>query len=348
MNKAGRDEDAEPGSGQGRFSVAAVIIARDEERCIARCIESVRPYVDEVLVVDTGSVDTTVAVAQGGGARVGYFAWRNDFAAARNAALDMSRADWHLIIDADEAVHNGGSGLLGLRERIPDHVCVAEVISSFDLDGTVGIEREEQMRILPGWVRYAGTVHNQPEHELPLHRIGLTLAHDGYEPQQLEGKIQRREHMLRLAVMKAPKNDYLLFQLARNLEIQGRLAEAADSYRQVDVDASARYAWHHILVVQMAYTLASTGRGADALDLLARFERTYDESSDYHFVLGNVLLDLAVLHPQRAAAFLARCTAAWARAEAIGEDVQFIGHVAGRGSRLAHHNREVVMRSCGS
>ena len=82
--------------------IALVMIARNEARSIALCLQSVRPWVDEMIVLDTGSDDDTVSIAESLGAKVHSFIWCHDFAAARNAALELSTADWNLVLDADE------------------------------------------------------------------------------------------------------------------------------------------------------------------------------------------------------------------------------------------------------
>src|SRR5438270_289808 len=92
-----------------RPSLAAVLIVRDEARCISRCVESVRPWVDRIVVVDTGSTDDTVAIALGCGAEVAEIVWPDSFADARNAALAIANADWNLVIDADEWIDQGGT-----------------------------------------------------------------------------------------------------------------------------------------------------------------------------------------------------------------------------------------------
>ena len=69
------------------------------------------PFVDRMVVVDTGSVDDTVAIAKGCGAEVHRLDWPDDFAAARNHALGLADADWHLVIDADEWIVCGGEAL---------------------------------------------------------------------------------------------------------------------------------------------------------------------------------------------------------------------------------------------
>src|SRR6185369_8334423 len=95
--------------------LALVMIARDEARCIERCLDSVRAHVDEMLVLDTGSSDGTPEIARRAGARVASFAWCDDFAAARNAALALADADWSLVLDADEWLVSGAAALRALR-----------------------------------------------------------------------------------------------------------------------------------------------------------------------------------------------------------------------------------------
>src|SRR5690349_20790912 len=87
--------------------LALVMIVRDEAARIARCLDSARPLVDDIVVLDTGSRDDTAAIARVHGARVFAFDWCDDFAAARNAALDYSGADWNLVLDADEWIAAG-------------------------------------------------------------------------------------------------------------------------------------------------------------------------------------------------------------------------------------------------
>lgn len=78
------------------------MIAKDAEATLAPCLRSVKGLVDRMVLVDTGSSDSTVALARSLGATVFVFPWTNDFAAARNAALAAIDTDWVLVLDADE------------------------------------------------------------------------------------------------------------------------------------------------------------------------------------------------------------------------------------------------------
>ena len=82
--------------------ISACYIVRDDAVHLKKSIESLRDAVDELIVVDTGSHDDTVATAKACGAAVYEFPWADDFAAARNAALSHATGDWIVFIDADE------------------------------------------------------------------------------------------------------------------------------------------------------------------------------------------------------------------------------------------------------
>ncbi|MEB3176111.1 MAG: glycosyltransferase [Synechococcus sp.] len=78
------------------------MIVRDEEARLGTCLKSVEGFCDELVVLDTGSSDNTVAIAEAAGARVETMEWPGDFTPARNRALELVNGDWVLVLDADE------------------------------------------------------------------------------------------------------------------------------------------------------------------------------------------------------------------------------------------------------
>src|SRR5206468_7897001 len=95
---------ANPGDNRPRPKVTLTLIVRDEETNLSNCLGSVRGVFDEIVVVDTGSVDRTKEIAQEYGARVFDFPWIEDFAAARNAALALATGDYAFWLDADDVL----------------------------------------------------------------------------------------------------------------------------------------------------------------------------------------------------------------------------------------------------
>jgi glycosyltransferase involved in cell wall biosynthesis len=84
--------------------LSVCMIARDEEPIIARAIANALQFADEIILVDTGSIDNTRSITQGLGARTFYFEWINDFSAARNESLRYAKHEWIMWMDADDIV----------------------------------------------------------------------------------------------------------------------------------------------------------------------------------------------------------------------------------------------------
>ena len=84
--------------------LSLVMIVRDEAEALPGFLAAHRDLADEIVVIDTGSVDQTVALAEQAGCVVGPHTWNDDFAAARNAGLKLASGAWILILDADEVV----------------------------------------------------------------------------------------------------------------------------------------------------------------------------------------------------------------------------------------------------
>lgn len=86
------------------MDLSLCMIVKNEETFLSRVLESVKPVVDEMVILDTGSSDRTIDIAQEYGAKVYHFQWCNDFSAARNYALQYVQGKWVLVLDADEVL----------------------------------------------------------------------------------------------------------------------------------------------------------------------------------------------------------------------------------------------------
>jgi len=319
--------------------VALVMIARNEARHIRRALDSLRPHVDDCLVLDTGSDDATPALARAAGARVEHFSWVDDFSAARNAALDLARADWHLVVDADEWLLSGAEVLAGLRRQGPDFV--GQVCVDSQQDGEAGNVPSWISRVLPGPVRYAGRVHEQPQHQLPVRRLNLHLGHDGYRGEALARKAGRNAQLLAQALAAAPHDAYLWYQAGKDHDVYGRWAEAVAAFDEAERRPGDE-AWRHDLAVRRLHALKCLGRHSQAVQLAESELTRWTDSPDFFFALGDLLLDWAAQEPARAGELVPMIEAAWQRCLAIGERPELEGAVAGRGSHLAERNLRLL------
>lgn len=92
------------------------MIVRDEADLLDECLSSAKEYVDEIIVVDTGSKDNSINIAKKHNAKIVTFPWKDDFSAARNFSLQQVTGDWILVLDADERI--APEDLLKVRELI--------------------------------------------------------------------------------------------------------------------------------------------------------------------------------------------------------------------------------------
>lgn len=332
------------------YRTALVMIARNEARCIGRCLASVQPWVDEMIVLDTGSSDDTVAIAQALGAQVHHFTWCDDFAAARNAALAHSTADWHIVLDADEWLQSGGEALAALRRQPPEHVGAVAVCSAFTAPG----DNQDQThasswisRVLPQGVHYQGLIHEQPQHQWPVQRLPVVIGHDGYAPEAMQLKGDRNARLLQAALQASPHDAYLLYQLGKDHEVHDRFEQAHQAYAQAWPLCPHEAAWRHDLLIRWLFVLQQTHRLDEAVALAEAEMPYWSHSADLFFTLGDVLLSQAMAQPEAAQDLLPLIESSWLRCLELGDTPDLEGAVAGRGSHLAAHNLVVFYDSLG-
>jgi tetratricopeptide (TPR) repeat protein len=324
--------------------LALVVIARDEAPRIQRLLDSVAPWVDDMLVLDTGSSDDTAQRAMASGARVAHFNWCDDFAAARNAALAHSHADWNLVLDADEWLVGGGPALRDLAAMAPDFVGALRLD---DIGAPGGVVHSWLSRFLPGTVRYSGRVHEQPRHQWPVKRLPVTVQHDGYAPGRLAAKQGRNRRLLLAELARTPQDAYLWYQLGKDHATYGEHAQAADAFAQAMAALVPAANWHTDLTTCALIALKKAGRHEQAVWLAEQVLQTCGDSPDFFFALGDLLLDMAVERPEEVERLLPMAQAAWQRCLTIGERPDQHGSVAGRGSHLAAHNLAVLCSGLG-
>lgn len=331
-------------------TLALVMIMRNEERCLARCLDSVKGVVDEMIVLDTGSTDDSVRIAESRGARVYHYAWGDDFAAARNAALDHSSARWNLVLDADEWIGDAPDKAMLSRALAPlaPFLGALPIASTFDMHGRVEESVSWIPRILPRGVRYAGRIHEQPASDLPVKRIELPILHDGYRSDELVRKKGRNLSLLLRALEDEPQNPYLLFQAGVSHAVYGDYVTAVVRYTQALLFTKPEHGFRHELVVRTIFALKEAGQHEAAIQFAESEMKNWEHSPDFFFALGDVLYDWSRQErSEDGDGLMPMIEAAWLRCIEIGDQPSLSGSVRGRGSFLAAHNLAVVYEALG-
>ena len=189
------------------MKISACVITKNEEKNIGKWLQEMSAIADEMIVVDTGSTDNTVNMAKRAGAKVYHFKWINDFAAAKNHAIEQATGDWILFLDADEyfsdeTKHN-------VRNLLKEHHKNKKVGSircrliNIDIDNKNKIvDAMVQVRIFRNipQIRYRGKVHenifNSGAKTGMIFSDKIEILHTGYSSSILKSKTERNMKIL--------------------------------------------------------------------------------------------------------------------------------------------------------
>ncbi len=114
---------AENRGGDEMITISLCMIVKNEEEVLERCLDSIRDAVEEIVIVDTGSIDGTRDIAKKYTEKIYTYPWKEDFASARNYALEKGTMDYLMWMDADDAVSpKCKEALLGLKKILPPKI----------------------------------------------------------------------------------------------------------------------------------------------------------------------------------------------------------------------------------
>ena len=136
------------------------MIVKDEEATLARCINCVRPFADEIIVVDTGSDDATVKIARSLDAEVFFFEWCDDFSAARNFSFSKAKCDLVMWLDADDVITpENAQKIASLKERDDFDVAFLKYAAAFDNGEPTFVYYRERIFRRSENLKWQGFVH---------------------------------------------------------------------------------------------------------------------------------------------------------------------------------------------
>lgn len=274
------------------MTVGLTMIVKNEEKHLARCLESVRYGVDEIVIVDTGSTDRTKAVAAQYDARIFDFPWCDDFGAARQFALDQAKSDWVVWLDADDV-------LTGAQHIRPSIERFGADVKGFFWRYVIGREpngdpafvywRERCVRN-DGSFRWVGIVHEVlvGAQSWRTERIDDIVVEHHRDPNR-EGNSRRNLAMLerQYDVAGGQLEPRMLFYFGRELADHGefeRAIEILERYHQVAVWPDEHY--HGRL--RLAQLYSSKGDAERAIDVYLSALKIYPQWPDAYFELAAI------------------------------------------------------------
>ncbi len=231
------------------------MIVKDEEKLLARALASARDWVDEMVVVDTGSRDATVQVARDLGARVFQDPWQNDFARHRNRSLELARGQWVLILDADEELDQDQAPRL--RQALahsPEQGFLLRVLNHLPGGHQSARLAPRLFRNLPH-LRFEGRYPERLPQGADWPRLEVTIIHHGYalDTLTMARKAQGRLELVNQWVAAEPDNFMAHLHLASTLlaAFPGSEKKALDhgltAFQLVQQSPAPREQWPRVL-----------------------------------------------------------------------------------------------------
>lgn len=206
-----------------RATVSLCMIVKDEEETVLSCLNSIKHLMDEMVVVDTGSVDRTIELALSAGARVVNCPWEGNFSTARNFALDQANSDWILVLDADEVLEPVDTEEFYRLLAVPNVDGYYLHLKSYLGTGRE-LTRDQVVRLFRNRPehRFSGPIHEQVTASILKAGKGrglavapLTINHYGYLEARLlkKNKSERNMSILTKELERSPYNPFLLYCL---------------------------------------------------------------------------------------------------------------------------------------
>lgn len=207
-------------------TISLCMIVKNEEKFLGQCLESVEDVVDEIVIVDTGSTDSTVEIAKKFTDKIYFHEWEGSFSKARNQAMQYCSCDWILQLDADEAFR---------REDIP---LLLKTVAEGEYDvyfmalmnkTPIGWTKHYFQRLYRrGRARYQGIVHNQLVYKGAAQKTEMVIYHWGYNlsEEEMQKKYIRTGTLLAQQIKKDPANPFAYMNYVRVLKSQRRYEEA--------------------------------------------------------------------------------------------------------------------------
>lgn len=279
------------------------MIVKNEEDHLKKCLESVKNIVDEMIVVDTGSDDGTVAIAESMGAKVFYFLWDGSFSKARNYSLKQAQGDWIMIMDGDEELEKCEPR--EIRDLMNDTGADAyffETISYLGDEAGCDVVKNMNIRLFKNRKEY---FYYNPIHEQICGSIisvnpaakfinkNFTVYHYGYLNRNIKEKNKRERNMtlLEKELEKNPAYSFNLYNLGSEYCAMDNFEKALELFERAYQNFNPQEGFGPVMIFKMANCYLELGKHEEALKLCDAGLAYYPQFTDLEYMKGVIFTE---------------------------------------------------------
>ena len=195
---------------KSKLKISACYIVKNEEKNLPRSLDSLKDAVDEIIIVDTGSTDSTIDIAKSYGAKIIQTEWNNDFSTPRNLAIDNASGDWIIMIDADEFFIKPNKIRSNIKKLSNNEAIFMLRIDIDEDDNNKELNRDYYLRAFRNvdYLRYKGLIHenirnlNGVSLQYKMASEDLTIYHTGYSNSKADDKLRRNLAIINTEIAK--------------------------------------------------------------------------------------------------------------------------------------------------
>lgn len=319
--------------------VSLCMIVKDEEEYLPRCLSSIKDIVDEIIIVDTGSTDKTVEIAQNYGAQIYYFKWNNNFSEARNESLKYATKDWILILDADDELHEEDREefKILLDSQLDEKaIYYFETLSYYgdSIDkGDIAININPRLFRNNRGIHYKGEIHNQlvfTKGEYNAIYDSIKIHHYGYLNKRIISKDKRNRNIsiLKEQVKDNPNGGFAYFNLGNEYASLDDMTNALECYYKSYEDFDPDRGYSCILILRIIVSNYNLGNYDEALKFINIGVKHYSKCTDLYYY--KALIFKAINRPTLQIKALEKCID-------IGEAPSELKFLYGTGSFKAYY-----------
>ncbi len=293
--------------------VSICIIGKNEEQHIEKCLSALASLPFEIVYVDTGSTDRTKEIAANHTNQIYDFTWIDDFAAARNFALEKASHDYVLFVDCDEYLTD--ADIDAVSRALETHTQGVGMLLRMNYYESNGVPTSYPDRVERLFSRkyfhYKGIIHEQVvrlSDDSPLYEryeIPLTVDHAGYSGgmEAMRQKAERNNALLFREIEKNPEDPYLYFQVGQSYNSIFDYENAYVYYKKsFSLPWNPAEPWVQIMATAYINAMNHTNRSEEALDFFEPIYPHFAGDANFYCSMGNIYLNVNPPQPLKAMA----------------------------------------------
>lgn len=280
-----------------KHTISLCMIVKNEEKYLERCLSSVQGKVDEIIVVDTGSTDKTIEIANKYNAIVKHFDWIDDFAAARNYSIKDVESQYIFVLDADEYLDDNAD-LQSTLAQGKDYYML--LMKSYQDDGKSVMHQNIRLFRAGIGLRYKGKLHehlniNEEDSNFTYANSDILIHHVGYLLEVVQGKDKKkRNYDIMVKEVNENPTGYSYFNMGVSYMNNQKFDKALEMF-QKSFPLSKSRTYLKGMLVRMGECLSILNRAEEGIMVLSDAINAFPDYTDLYFTLGILYRDIGYL-----------------------------------------------------